>query len=330
MRSFQQSYPGRVRALLIVNPRATSTTGPRRDVIASALASSVQLEVAHTRYRGHAAELAGEAVAKRCEMVFTLGGDGTINEAVNGMIGARAKDGYLSDQRPAAGDLPALAPIPGGLSNVFVRALGIPVDPIDATGVLLEAIHEGRERRTGLGLAGDRYFTFSTGLGLDAEVIRAVEGQRADGRPASAALYVWAAVRHFYGVTDRHDPALTLEREGHAPIGPLFIVIVSNTSPWTYLGNRPVNPNPRAGFDTGLDVFALRRMRTVGTLNVLRQMLDGRGRQPSGRHVVNLHDEAEITLHSKRPIACQVDGEYIGETEYLKLRYIPEALRVIA
>jgi diacylglycerol kinase family enzyme len=348
-----------VRAFLIVNPHATSTTAPRRDVIVRALASFVKLEVVQTRYRGHAAELAREAAADGHEMLFTLGGDGTINEAVNGLCHPRgawgAPDGssglggsggpggagsatarqgpgarVRGDGQPDAAGLPALVPIPGGSANVFVRTLGIPTDPIDATGAIIEAIRAGRQRRIGLGLAGGRYFTFSAGLGLDAEVIRAVEGHRADGRPASPALYFWTALRHFYGVTDRRTPALTLERDGQAPIGPLFIAIISNTSPWTYLGNRPVNPNPRAGYDTGLDVFALRRLRTLGTLSALRQMTNNRGSPPSGRHIVSLHDQEEFTLRAKRPIACQVDGEYVGESEYMTFRSVPDALRVVA
>ena len=108
-------------------------------------------------------------------------------------------------------------------------------------------------------------------------------------------------------VTDRRKPALTLEREGQPPIGPLFIGIVSNTAPWTYLGNHPVNPNPCAGFDTGLDVFALRRLRTLGTLNTLRQMIGNRGRSTSPAvHIVSLHDQAEITL--PRQPAYRVSG----------------------
>ncbi len=338
-----------MRAFLIVNPRATTTTALRRDVIVRALASFVKLEVVQTRYRGHAVELAQQAVRDGHELLFTLGGDGTINEAVNGLCyppgTARTQDGSGvfanralhgggprrgGPTQPDAAALPALAPIPGGSANVFVRTLGIPTDPIDATGAILEAIRAGRERRIGLGQAGGRYFTFSAGLGLDAEVIRAVEGHRADGRPASPALYFWTALQHFYSVTDRRKPALTLERDGEAAIGPLFIAIVSNASPWTYLGNRPVNPNPRAGYDTGLDVFALRRLRTLGTLHALRQMTAGRGSPPHGRHVVSLHDQAEITLRSTRPIACQVDGEYVGESECMTFRSVPAALRVVA
>jgi diacylglycerol kinase family enzyme len=321
---------------MIVNPNATSTTPRRRDVIVRALASSVDLDVVHTRYRGHAIELARQAAAGGDEMLFTLGGDGTVNEAVNGLL--RAHDGETPGGAAAAGpwapadpgSLPALAPIPGGSTNVFVRALGIPTDPIDATGTILEAIRTGRERRVGLGLAGDRYFTFSGGMGLDAEVIRAVECHRAEGRPPTAARYVRTAIRHFYGVTDRRVPALTLERPGQPPIGPLFIAIVSNTAPWTYLYDRAVNPNPRASFGTGLDVFALRRLTTLAALNALRQMLDTRDGTPRGRRIVSVHDQAEITLRSRRPIACQLDGEYVGETECVTFRSAPKALRVVA
>ena len=323
-------------ALLIVNPRATSTTAPRRDVIASALASLVKLEVVHTRYRGHAAELAGEAARNGIGIVFTLGGDGTINEAVNGMFqatsataGAGVGHGGDGGDRAGADRLPALAPIPGGLSNVFARALGVPADPVDATAAIIEAVQARRERRIGLGRAGERYFTFSAGLGLDAEVVRAVDGHREDGLPASPSLYVWVALRHFYGMTDRRQPALTLERPGDDPLGPLFMTIVSNTTPWTYLGNRPLHPNPRAGFDTGLDVFGLRQLRTFSTLSALRQMMFGHGRPPAGHHFASLHDQPEFTVRSIRPIACQVDGEYIGETECVTFRSVPDALRVV-
>lgn len=292
-----------------------------------ALGSEVELDVVQTRYRGHAWMLASEAAEGGYQAVFTLGGDGTINEVANGLLGGGRGSGGGTGTAAAAA--PALAPLPGGSANVFVRALGMPTDAVDATGLLLEAIRTGRERRIGLGLAGDRYFTFNAGLGLDAEVVRAVEGLRAQGRAATPALYVRAAVRQFYSVTDRRRPVLRLERDGHEPIEQLFVSIVSNTSPWTYLGTRAVNPNPLARFDTGLDIFALRRLRTIGTLNAVRQMLTTRRRPLQGRHVVSLHDQTELTLRSQRPIACQVDGEYVGERECLTFRSVPDALRVI-
>jgi diacylglycerol kinase family enzyme len=319
-----------VPALLIVNPHATATTPLSRDVITHALASQIDLEVVETRYRGHAGTLAREAASEGFQLILTLGGDGTVNEAVNGL---------LRGAQP--GTEPALAPVPGGNANVFTRALGLPANPVDATGRILEALRAGRDRRVGLGCASpdqaspdqarrDRYFTFNAGLGLDAEVVRVIEGLRAGGRTLTPGLYLRTALRQFYGVTDRRHPALTLEREGKSAIGYLFLAIISNTSPWTYLGPRPVNPSPGAGFDTGLDIFALRRMRTIGTLSALRQMFAQRSEPLRGRDVVSLHDQPSFTLRADRPVALQVDGEYVGEHESVTFRAVPRALRVIA
>ena len=128
-------------------------------------------------------------------------------------------------------------------------------------------------------------------------------------------------------VTDRREPALTLERDGQPAMDGLFLGIVSNASPWTYLGQRPVNASPRAAFDTGLDLFAMRKLGTLGTLNAVRQMLGGTG--PAGRHVVSLHDQDALSFRAVRPVAFQVDGEYVGEREHVMLRSIPKALRVL-
>jgi len=310
-----------VRALLIVNPYATSTTPVRREVITHALASELDLDVVQTRYRGHAAHVAEGAAREGFGLVLTLGGDGTVNEVVNGILRARP---------PGTGPdgAPLLAALPGGNANVFTRALGLPADPVDATGRILRALPAGRTRTIGLGLADRRYFCFNAGLGLDAEVVRVVEGLRARGRGASAALYVWTAIRQFTTVTDRREPALTLERDGMPAMDGLFLGIVSNASPWTYLGERPVNASPKAGFDTGLDLFAMRKLGTLGTLNALRQML-GDGGGPGGRHVVSLHDQDALSFRAVRPVAFQVDGEYVGEREHVMLRSIPNALRVL-
>jgi diacylglycerol kinase family enzyme len=312
-----------VRALLIVNPYATTTTPVRREVITHALASELDLDVVQTRYRGHAAHVAEGAAREGFGLVLTLGGDGTVNEVVNGILRARlpgARDGTQDGT-------PLFAALPGGNANVFVRALGLPVDPVDATGRILRSLPAGRTRTIGLGLAGQRYFCFNAGLGFDAEVVRVVEGLRARGRAASAALYVWTAVRQFLTVTDRREPALTLERDGQPAMDGLYLGIVSNAAPWTYLGQRPVNASPSAGFDTGLDLFALRKLGTLRVLNAVRQMLGDEG--PAGRHVVSLHDQDALSFRAARPVAFQVDGEYVGEREHVMLRSIPNALRVL-
>ncbi len=329
-----------MRALLIVNPHATSTTQLRRDVIVRALSSAVELEVVQTRYRGHATSLAAAARSGGFGLVLTLGGDGTVNEAVNGILGdgagnaggaggaASAGGAANTGGAGGAGSVPALAALPGGNANVFTRAVGLPADPVDATGQVLQALAEGRYRSIGLGLAGSRYFTFNAGLGLDAEVVRAVEAHRARGRAATPVLYLRMILRQFYRVTDRRHPALMLERDGHPPAGPLFLGIVSNTAPWTYLGRRPAYTNRQAAFECGLDVFALRSLGSVSMLRTVSQVLSAT-RAAHGRSVLTLHDQAELTLRSARPVAFQVDGEYVGEQESVRFRSVPDALRIV-
>jgi diacylglycerol kinase family enzyme len=317
-----------VRALLIVNPHATSTTRGRRDVIVRALASAVDLEVVETRYRGDATSLAATAAADKFGVVMTLGGDGTVNEAVNGLLGAD-QSGGAHEPPAAAEDLPALAALPGGNANVFTRALGLPADPVDAAGRLIEDLGAGNERCIGVGSAAGRYFTFNAGLGLDAEVVRAVEGRRAAGRPLTSALFFRTALRQYYRVTNRRHPAISIAEPAELSEGAVCLCIVSNTSPWTYLGRRPVRPNPGASFDTGLDLLALRSLGTLATTRTLRQMLADRTEPPRGRSVLAGHDLAAIELRAERPVAFQLDGEYVGEAEEVSFRSVPRALRVI-
>ncbi len=326
-----------MRALLIVNPRATSTTRLHRDVIASALASAVKLEVVETRYRGHATTLAASARDEGFGLVLTLGGDGTVNEAVNGMLsvtqpgtGADGSGAAVPLRPPSPAELPALAPIPGGSGNVFAGAIGLPRDSIDAVGRILKAIEEGRERTIGLGNADGRYFTFNSGLGLDAEVVRAVQGLRAHGRTATTSLYVRLALRQFYAQTDRSHPAIRIDSPDGRSQGPVFMVIVSNAAPWTYVGDREVNANPQARFDAGLDVFAMRNMSSFSAFYAVGQMLSTKGGQLHGRRIMTMHDEPSLTLRADRPVAFQIDGEYVGERELVRLTSVPEALRVVA
>ena len=160
-----------MRALLIVNPHATSTNERRRDLLAHALAGEMSLRVAHTKSRGHAANLAAAAADSGVDVVVVHGGDGTVNEVVNGLM-----------YRGIRPDTPLLGIVPGGSTNVFARALGIDSDPTLATEQILEALAAHRTTTVSLGRAGDRYFTFNAGLGLDAEAVHAVEDRRHAGQ----------------------------------------------------------------------------------------------------------------------------------------------------
>ena len=301
-----------MRALLIVNPKATATTARTRDVLARALASDLKLDVVHTERRGHAADLARQAVADELDVVVTLGGDGTVNEAVNGLAGSAL----------------SLAVVPGGSTNVFARALGMSPSPVEATSEILDALRAGRRRVINLGLADDRYFTFCAGLGIDAEVVHVVEQRRRAGRRATPALYVRSAVRHFYTTCDRKVPALTLQVPGEDAVPDLFNLVVANGRPWTYLGARAVDPCPEGDFDGGLDVLGLTRLSTVTTLRVVRQMLVERA-SVKGRRLVRRHDLDTFTVTAARPIALQLDGDYVGEREHVVFRSSVGSLSVV-
>jgi diacylglycerol kinase family enzyme len=308
-----------VRALLIVNPNATATTPRGRDILLRALGSDLKIDVAHTASRGHAVELAAQAVDDELDVVVALGGDGTVNEVVNGLL-----------SRGPRPDLPALAVVPGGSANVFSRSLGLSRDPVEATSEVLDALREGRRRQLGLGRADDRWFTFCAGIGFDAEVVHEVEKSRRDGGSATPARYVRTAVRHFFTGTDRRRPALSLTRPGAAPENGLFLAIVSNSSPWTYLGSRPVIPSPEASFDAGLDAVALRRLGVSIALRSVRRMLAVSGGMPASRAVRSWHDETDFSVTASRPVAVQIDGDYVGTRRRVRFRAVPQALTVIA
>jgi diacylglycerol kinase family enzyme len=303
-----------VRGLLIVNRHATSMTATVTDLAVRSLAGLVDLDVERTQYRDHAREL---AAASDADLVIVHGGDGSINEVVNGVM-SRA------DGRPQ------IAVIPGGGANVLARALGVPLDAAAAIRQLREAIAAGRHRTIGLGLAADRYFTFSAGLGMDAEVVREVDRMRAQGRRESVPLFLRTMVRQYYRGTDRRRPALTVERDGEPPISGLFMTIVTNRSPWTYVRGRPLLPVPNPDFNSGLDLLALRRIRLTTIVNAVGQMLYVRSRPPRGRDMLSVLGSQSLTLRSARPIALQADGEYLGETEAVKFQFVPRALRVVA
>ncbi|MEX2291700.1 MAG: diacylglycerol kinase family protein [Mycobacteriales bacterium] len=306
-----------MRALLVVNPKATATTERMRDVLTRALASQAKLDVVQTEARGHATSLARQAVVDGLDVVVALGGDGTVNEVVNGLLA----DG------PAAG-LPALAVVPGGSTNVFARALGLPASPVEATSQLLDALREDRRRSIGLGQADERWFTFCAGLGMDADVVRRVERKRAAGHKATPGLFVRQGLRQFFLHGNRSEPALTLHADGRPPerIG---LALVCNSDPWTYLGSRPVRPCPHASFDDGLDLFGLRTLGTLSTLRHLRQILSRRAR-PRGRSVLSLHDATGFRLTADRPAALQVDGDDLGDRTDVIFRAVPDALDVLA
>ena len=311
--------------MMVVNPRATTTSPRVTDVIVGALSHQYELEVTMTNHRGHAYALGEYASAEQIPVVFTLGGDGVINELVNGLL----LDGPTET---------VIAPIPGGSGNVFVRALGLPLDPVEATGVLLEALRAENISEINIGHlralteSGDeirRYFIANAGLGLDAQIIGAMERQRAKGHAASPQRYLSTTLTEYFRNTDKSASSLVISRPGLPPVTNVFVALIQNCSPWTYFGNWALDPNPAASFDTGLDVFMVRKLNFLSTLAAAGKIITrSRGRGRASAYTA-WHDQREFTATSTQPVALQADGEGLGLITEARFISQPRMIRTV-
>lgn len=295
-------------------------------MLAHALASQVKLDVVETEHRGHAMAVARAAARDQVDLVVAHGGDGTVNEVVNGLLAdsAGSADSADSESRPGGyRQAPMLGVVPGGSANVFARALGLPSDPVEATYRLLHALEQGSARQVGLGLADDRWFTFNAGMGWDADVVAGVEKRR--GKRTSPSLYARTAVS-CYLRPPQGRPALTVQVPGEEP-AEVRTAFVSNTDPWSYLGTRPVHLNTDCSFDTGLGLFALRALGPVTVLRHLYQALKTRSRH-RGKQLVRRDDLSLICVTAEVPVNLQVDGDLVGQRTRVEFRSVPGALTV--
>ncbi len=316
-----------MRAVLIVNPNATSTTAATRDLLAHALESRVSLSIEHTNHRGHAIEIGEQAVRDGVDVIIVHGGDGTVNEVVNGLLG---RPGPLP-----LGHVPAVAVVPGGSANVFARSLGIPQDPILATNLLIDLLSDYQRNRTWRQIAlmdcGERWGVFTAGLGVDGEVVGKVEAQRKRSRKqkgVTAASYISLAVPAVLR-SARRAPTLTLHLKGREPIPGVHFVFVSNASPWTYANTRPVWTNPDCTFEGGLGVFATTSMSIWRNLGLVRQMLAKKPKLKA-KHLIREDDVDYVRVTSDTPVATQIDGDYVGLRDEMTFRAVPAALDVVA
>jgi diacylglycerol kinase family enzyme len=311
-----------VRAVLIVNPNATSTTPAGRDLLAHALESRVKLTVAHTDHRGHAIEIARDAARDGIDVLIIHGGDGTVNEVVNGILG----------EVGVKGSAPAVGVVPGGSANVFARALGISPDPIAATNQLVDELSDYRRRkswrRIGLMDCGERWGVFTAGMGVDGDVVAAVEAQRAKGRKVTASRYIRVAVREML-TNARREPELTLHLPDRDPVTGVHFAFVSNSSPWTYANTRPVWTNPETTFEAGLGVFAITSMNVWANLRMVRQMLAKKPKL-AAKHLIRDDDLPWLRVTSDTPVACQIDGDFLGPRQEMTFTSVPDALGVVA
>jgi diacylglycerol kinase family enzyme len=300
------------RVLLVVNPVARTMSKPVLAVIEKALSADFRLEVAETKERGHASELAAQAADEGVDLVVVFSGDGTINEVVNALAGSQT----------------ALGVLPGGATNILVRALGLPLDPVEATGVLIAKALDDEAFRLSLGVADGRYFAVNCGAGVDAAAMRRMDRKF----PKTKAKFDRAAFRAvawelLVGYAGR---SADLEvRIDDGPSLPSLSVMVGRTDPYTYYKDRGIRMTPEASLDTGLDVLSVRKLARRAIPRIAWQVF-GSARHVHGRDIDYVHDARHVLVTSETPFPVQVDGDSLPERERLEVDLAPEALWVVA
>jgi diacylglycerol kinase family enzyme len=301
-----------VRALLLYNPTATTTTSAVIDVICRALASELDIEAVPTKRRNHAGFLAAGAADEGYDVVVVLGGDGTVNEVVQGI---------------ATTDV-ALAVIPGGSTNVLARSLGLPNDAIAATGVILRKLADKEIRRVNLGTANERYFTFHAGFGLDADVVRRVEQRYLLKRTVRQASFIWCTMLAYALAPGVRNARITVRAGGRELLVDQRWVVCANTRPYTYLRQRAAELCPVADMDRDLALVGLSKLSVAAILRVAWTGLTSLN-VGQYRFVELLADLQEIVCTSDNPLPLQLDGDFIGETSTVSFRTARNALAIV-
>ncbi len=276
------------------------------------LSAGHNVTLAETSRRGHATRLAQSAARDNYDIVAVLGGDGTLNEAANGL----------------AGSATALAPLPGGSTNVFARILGLPDDSVEAAEVILDAVRRGAIRRIGLGAVEGRYFLFHCGVGFDAAVVEQVEKRGPWKRWAGHPLFIYSAVDTWLRRVDRrHPPIRVIDTHGDQ-IASGFFTVVMNANPYTFLGNRPFDLVKEATLDQPLAVVTLKKLSLTTLAPVVFAALTGRDvRRYRGVDVRT--GVRSLVIEADPPTPYQVDGDHLGVSRRLRFTWTAEHMSLV-
>jgi diacylglycerol kinase family enzyme len=303
------------RMLVIVNPYATTVSDRLKNLVVYALRGRYEVRAVDTEARDHATELCRQAAADGYDVVVAFGGDGTVNEAANGLVGS---------QTP-------LFPLPGGRTNVYCRMLGVPTDVVDATEHLLGLAHDWHPRWVDVGLVNQRYFLFSAGVGLDASVVEQVDAHPRLKVRFGEWYYAWTGVRTFNRRYLFNPPRL------RATVGDQQVegvtAIVQNAEPYTYFGRWPVHMAEGAGLESGdLSAIVLRRASPIDIPTITWRALSRRARVVRQRRVESFREVSDLDVGSldDRALPLQVDGDYIGEVGEARFQIAQRAMLVVA
>jgi diacylglycerol kinase family enzyme len=298
--------------LLIANARAGSVSARTKEVIIKALSADFKLEVVDTEARDHATDLARDAVDRGFDAVLVFGGDGTINEAAQAVVGSDV----------------ALGILPGGSTNVMARSLGVPRDPVEATAFGASRMRSRSTRRVNVGQFEERYFLFSAGMGLDARVVQLVEENPEAKRKHGEWLFLGNALKAAFMEFRGADPSIAVRVSGYEPVDAV-LGVCCNARPFTYFKRFPVDACPEAQLDSGLDLLVITKVRAMTIPRIAWGLLVSRN-HVNGRNARYHHDLEGFELVARGPLPVQVDGDYIGERDHGEVRLVPTALTLLA
>lgn len=302
-----------MRLRLIVNAVASGVTPRNQAAIEQILREHHDVEVVVTTARQHACTVAEDAVVAGVEAVVVLGGDGTVNEAANGLVGSAT----------------ALAVLPGGSTNVFARTIGFPRQPVPAARTLVAALAARSIRRIGVGQAGTRCFLFHAGVGYDAAVVQRVEQRGEWKRWLGHGLFAYNAMTTWLSHYDRSRPRFRILLPGGEVIADGYFAIVEESDPYTYFGPRPFRLAPGTGQGTGLSAVVLRDLSAATLVGAGLAALAG-GRRLAGMGLVEVRTGLDsLRVEGYGPFPWQVDGDYLGETDSLEVRHRPDCLDIV-
>jgi diacylglycerol kinase family enzyme len=301
-----------VRIVLLVNSTASKVTARDSEAVSEILRREHTVDIQSTKGRQHATVLAREAADRGTDVVAVLAGDGTLNEAADGLASTDT----------------ALATLPGGSTNVYARTLGVVRSPTDAATRLLASLRRRSFLRIGLGVANGRHFLFHAGIGFDAAVIERVETRRPLKRYFAHPLYVAAAFDTWFRRYDRKRMRFDITLPGETISGAGF-AIVSKTSPYTYLGSRGLAVAPEAGLDTALSLTAFQSMSPVTLIaGAASAMMSGQY-LAHRRGVIHRAGLTDFVVSAIRPFPWQVDGDFVAITNRLEISYEPDVLDLV-
>lgn len=289
----------RKETLFIVNPAAHNL--PSRSALREAETwlhhQGWQAAWEETRRPGDAIAMAARAASQKLPLVFVVGGDGTLNEAANGLAGSET----------------ALAMVPAGTVNIWAREVGIPRRPLAA----VRACLEGERRRIDLGRAGDRYFLLMAGYGLDGHIARKVS--LAAKRYLGATTYAATALRESLRYRGRH---LRLLLDGQEQAGQVLMLVAGNTR--NYAGLVEITAGAKA--DDGLldiCVFLGDGFRDI-VFHVLRVVL--RRHRKSAKVIYRQGRRLELAW--EEPLPLQLDGDAYPQSP-TRVEVVPAVLAVM-